>query len=697
MKKFLLCLTLALSFIGIKASAEVPVIYGFQTFSDSDSPKGVYTVRAEKDAQPEIYWSDGDLMGNGGAVYVEGKYYVLNYLDFFGSLVWSYLVCNLDAKTYDFSMYSDYSPKDAGSALTFDPATGLVYSVCIDEANAGKYTLSTMNIDTGTKTPVAPLEKRMLAMATTLDGILYGIGTDGSLYTINKANGLATLVGATGISPNDVNQSAVIDYNTNIMYWAAMTAEGAGLYTVDLATGAATLLSAFTDNNQLVGITLRQNTQKTTSPASVENLKLDFYKAELNGKVSFTMPTTDISGNALEGTLSYSVSCNGNNVAEGNAEAGAEVVLDVEVTEEGNASFTVVVKNESGDASVPSTATRWVGPDTPTAVTDLSAEANGNEVTLFWNISETGVNGGYVDTEQVRYYIVRKPENVVVAYANEGTTFTETIDLNGMSKISYTVTPYVGTKMGATVESGTVVIGNGLTVPFKEDLTKPGCIDMYTVVDANEDNFRWYYSSYDEAVVADYTTSCETNDDWLFTPHMHLDANTNYKVTLNLRSGGIRNWDTYEDEDAYAGNIGVSLGKQATVEAMTQTVIADTEVTKAEAYDLASDVFQVDESGNYVLGISHTGKSGYPALRLYSIAMEAVETDGVYAVSTDNNVGVFTTPGMLSIDNRDGSHVTVCTTSGHIVYNGNTSAHLSLSAGIYLVRTNSRTIKVLVR
>ena len=68
--------------------------------------------------------------------------------------------------------------------------------------------------------------------------------------------------------------------------------------------------------------------------------------------------------------------------------------------------------------------------------------------------------------------------------------------------------------------------------------------------------------------MADYTTSCETNDDWLFTPHMHLDANTNYKVTLNLRSGGIRNWDTYEDEDAYAGNIGVSLGKQATVEAM---------------------------------------------------------------------------------------------------------------------------------
>ena len=79
MKKFLLCLTLALSFIGIKASAEVPVIYGFQTFSDSDSPKGVYTVRAEKDAQPEIYWSDGDLMGNGGAVYVEGKYYVLRH------------------------------------------------------------------------------------------------------------------------------------------------------------------------------------------------------------------------------------------------------------------------------------------------------------------------------------------------------------------------------------------------------------------------------------------------------------------------------------------------------------------------------------------------------------------------------------------------------------------------------------------
>lgn len=690
-------MSIILSAFGARADAETPVLYGLQTYSSSESSNGIYTLRAEQDAQPEIYWSDGDIIGNGGAIYVEGKYYVLNYLDFFGSLVWSYLVCDLDEQTYEFNMFYDFTPKDAGSALTYDPSTGVVYSICIDEVHPGGFTLSTMDLENGRKTPIVPVERRMLVMASTLDGVLYGVANDGNLYTIDKSTGSTTLVGPTGVSPKEVNQSAVIDYETDVMYWTAMEEDASGLYTVDLATGAATLVSNFTENNQLVGITLRQSTLKASSPAPATNLTLSFDKADLKGKVSFDMPSKDVSGNPISGSLGYIVTCNSKTVTEGRADAGTTASIDAEVADAGNTYFTVVVKSEGGEASSPATISRWIGPDTPAAVTGLTIASEGNDVTLSWGISETGIHGGYVDPETVRYIVIRLPENVVIADAYDKTSLSETLDVNGMVRVSYVVTPYTNKTLGPQTESETVVVGSGLTVPFIEDLTKPGCIDTYTIVDANEDGISWYYSDYYGAAVADYTTVSNVNNDWLFTPRVYLEAGTRYKVTLNLRSAGVRNWTTFEDEDAYAGCIGVSLGTKASVDAMTQTVIADSEVVSARSYDLVSEDFLVDADGYYVLGVSHTGESSHQPLYLYSISMESDGKTGVESVAAGSGISVFAEPGILSIVNPDSHNIIVCTIDGSVVYNGRTSTDLSLSPGLYLVSTPSRTFKVFVR
>lgn len=697
MKKILLSLSLAALTAGSMFAAEAPVLYGVKTYSETETPSGIYTVRAEKDAQPEIYWADGDLKGNAGAVYAEGKYYVLNYLNFFGMMYWSHLVCDLEQKNFSSSMSSTFSPKDVGSALTYDPTTGNIYSVCIDEINSGRYTLSIMNTESGAKTPVAPLAQRMLTMAATIDGTIYGIGPDGALYMVDKTTGSAKYVGSTGVQPNDVNQSAVIDYATGIMYWAAMTEDGGALYTVDTATGTAELLSVFANKEQLVGLSIIQSAVSPTAPEPVANFKVNFIKDAYKGSCSFALPKNDVSGNELCGKLKYTLTSGKTILAQREGAPGASILLSIELENGGNTPFTVVVQNEAGENSLPTSTYRWIGIDTPAAVSDLTLNADGNELTLTWNLPETGINGGYVAQEKVRHIITRHPDDVVISDNFEGTSFTETIETAAMMNISYTVQPYVGTTTGRATESNTVVIGSGLAVPFSEDLTKPGCIDFYTVVDANDDNFRWYYSSYDECVIADYTTSRPTNDDWLFSPAIHLEVGLNYKLSLDLCSAGVRNWDTYEQDDAYAGNIGVSIGKSTTVEAMTKTVIADTEVVSAKRYILTSDDFSVDEDGDFYLGISHTGKSGYPGLNLYGIAMETTGSSDVADVSDSAGIAVSTSGKTIEISNPAGIPVTVYTVAGNTVFTGNGSAQLSVAPGVYLVSTPSHTHKILVR
>ena len=130
---------------------------------------------------------------------------------------------------------------------------------------------------------------------------------------------------------------------------------------------------------------------------------------------------------------------------------------------------------------------------------------------------------------------------------------------------------------------------------------------------------------------------------------------------------------------------------------MTKTVIADTEVVSAKRYILTSDNFSVDEDGDFYLGISHIGKSGYPGLNLYGIAMETTGSSDVADVADSAGIAVSTSGKTIEISNPAGIPVTVYTVAGNTVFTGNGSAQLSVAPGVYLVSTPAHTHKILVR
>ncbi len=689
-----LLLTAALG-VTAQTQSEPVTLYGLKTYCESGCVNGIYSLPAQEDAQPEIYWPNGDMFGTGGAVYAEGKFYVLTYIDFFGTQMWYYQIADVESKTDQFIMDQyEYGFKDAGSAMTYDHTTGNAYSVCLDADDTSKFTLSIMDLATGLKTPVANMEMQMCAMSVTSDGTLYGIGMDGNLYTINKFTAEYTLVGPTGVSPQS-NQSAVIDFKTDIMYWSAYTENGGALYTVDIKTGAATLLSEYEDKYQLVGLFIKQTANQEGAPGSVEDVALQFDKATTNATISFKAPALDVNGEELKESLTYRVQLDDEILASGNAEPGSEVKTDIKSPREGNCHFTVYIANSAGEGR-PVSVDVFVGMDTPAKVENLLLTNNAGELTLTWNLPEKGINGGYVDPETTRYQIVRGPYEDLTIEAFEGTEYHETFTGEGVNPHMYLVTPFIDDKIGETALSNTVLTGEYQIPPFTEDLTDQFRSLVFTIIDGNEDNYSWNYDWDEKAMRCDWPME-PTSNEWFVSPPMLLEPGKEYSATISVRSEGIWNHDTETYDNKYAGRLSMYLSNEYHTDESAELVMDTFDVEEVEWTNHTSKNFTVTEKGIYYLGIHHSGERSIYYTYLRSLEVTAQKTSGITLTDTDGSLRVTTTQGMMHIENPDHQTYTILTIDGRLLHKSTSeNASYSLNPGIYIVSAPGHAQKVLI-
>lgn len=687
----------ALSFFpGAMDAADGPVtLYGVKIYCEGGGPSGLYSVEATPGAQPQLYWSDGDMLGNAGVVYADGTMYVLTYLDFYGMQVWSYLTCDVERKTYDFVMpeYLEYT--DVGSASTYDPATGNVYTICIDGDDSSQVTLSTMDVTTAKKTPVSRID-RMAAMAADRQGTLYGIGMDGVLYTIDKHTAATTAVGPTGVVPN-VNNTAVIDYATGVMYWNAYTEEGGALYTVDVATAEATLVTKFDPSFQFDGLFIMQTAQNDGAPSQPTGLSANFEGASLTGDVRFVMPTADVDGGQLTGELTYRVSLAGKVLSEGSDIPGAEVKAPVEVESRGNCQFLVEVANESGTAR-PATVWRYVGMDDPKEVENLTVTVDGMVATLTWDLPETGVNGGYVDPAAVRYIIVRGPYDQLLSSDHSGDTYVETLDWTGVEPLMYGVHAFIDESYVTDMAfSNIVTVGEFVTVPYEQDFTDIFRQLVFTAFDNNGDHCTWMYDQDLGSMVCNWPLA-DTSDDWFVSPAVMLEAGQTYRTVATVRSEGKWNYTDQEYEDVFAGYLSMSLGSEADPASMTTVLLEPTEVYSKELHDLSSGLFTVPVTGKYHVGLHHSGPRSIYYTLLNKLVVKAEAADGVDQVGGQGTFTATAIDGGIAIENPDGVTVSVVAMDGRTVTTvTSSSAIVNAAPGVYLVASPGATKKVAVR
>ena len=148
---------------------------------------------------------------------------------------------------------------------------------------------------------------------------------------------------------------------------------------------------------------------------------------------------------------------------------GSEQVIDEDVPAPGKYEYRVIgyVEENAGEAAV--VESPWIGVDTPKPVTDVElTDAEGKPQVTFRAPAE-GVNGGYIDVENLRYRIVRNPGNEMLTESLTDTVYVDSDDLS-LALYRYTVTTLSGDMESESVTSNALVFGSALGLPYETSM-----------------------------------------------------------------------------------------------------------------------------------------------------------------------------------------------------------------------------------
>lgn len=455
-----------------------------------------------------------------------------------------------------------------------------------------------VDYSTKTRTTIGDATHKFVALGVTSKNVLYGVATDGNLYKISTDDGTETLVGATGLTLTVTDetgtanyaQTGEIDQRNDIFYWAAIDASAnTGLYTVDLTTGEATKVGDFNGTTGMVGMVIPQDMADDNAPAKASGLAVDFQGSSLSGNVSFTAPSTTYGGTALAGPLTYSVSVNGEEVANGTTTAGAAVNVPVTVPSSGSYNFSVVTKNAVG-ASPRASITKWVGREAPNPVTGLTMTVDATyHVTVFWAAPTTTVSGAPLSNVTYDVYRCTKTKRTLVAEDLSDNTFTEQLTNPELTEYHYEVYAKNGDARSEVARSEGKVFGSSIVPDYFEDFKTADAEKLYTKIDANGDNKMWSYLSSDHCMRSNYSTA-SADDDWFITPRIHLTPDRTYTVSFSAKNRYPK----------YLNNLEVKWGTGNTVAELTNTLLPSTTINSK--YVRYSYVIAPTVEGDYFVG-----------------------------------------------------------------------------------------------
>lgn len=599
-----------------KIDGDGTTLYGSLISSSATTDFGIYSYPASGNTKFTSVYINSKIRANGGGAYADGKYYVIYYLATnVGYSVPYYRV--YDTTTWEEELYikkADFT--DASNGMTYDMATNTFYATSYkDDSRTTGYWLSTFDTTTGDMNPIATIE-RMTFIACNPQGQLYGVkASDGCLYKINKKTAELTLVGNTNLTPAGYLQSGTFDPNTGKLYWSAFLSDNSGgLYEVDTNTGAASLISTFPGNEEIVGMYVPEKQLSADVPAKVEDLNITTSGDSNKASLDFTVPSKTYGGSQLTGSLTASVYANGELLFETpNLTAGAKVSKSDIALPSGKVYIKVVISNAAGIGEK-AAKDLWIGYDAPKEITGLTLTSDGSSLAkLSWKAPTEGIHGGSLNTQDIKYEIVRnKIENktttsTIVSSDFTGTEFTETIDGSG-TLCTYSVTPYTTEGRGNTATSNEKTLFSALSLPYIEEFNTESAMTKFNIIDNNNDGCTWEYDT-DKATRYHFSNDNDA-DDWLISPSILLEANKTYRLMFKTKNEG---------ED-FPEKISVYYGKGNDIKSQNN-LIPSFEVT-GEEWQTLTKYFTPAESGKYNFSFHAESVKKMYYLYVDSIALE---------------------------------------------------------------------------
>lgn len=577
-----------------------------QYTSSSQYPYGVYSFSVPSMTK-EVLKQSSNINANGGGAFYNDRFHFVHFTQLYGAIFASYY--EYDVNTWKVVKYDDLRDNAMiAVSATYDQTSGKVYG-CFYTSDLKGLTIGTVDYDKAEREVLCPTDLTFLVMAADKYGRLFGIDRNADLYRIDKKTGAQTKIGNTGVTIGAYYQSAAFDFKTNKLYWASASdsEENNVLYEVNVNTGQATEIKEFPDNEQLVCLYIPQTVDKK-APQVVSDIELNFTDASTTGAVKFKLPTKAVDNSALSENLEYFILVDGDTLKTGTAAPNAIVNENVTVVG-GKTPFVIFVKNNAGE-SKRTVEKKWIGRDIPLQPEGIKLTLDTkSKVTLTWTAPTKGKNGGYVNPSDLRYKIVRYPDEVVVADSHVGTTFSEEITPQTLTAYYYKVSAVNEGYTGEEIVSNKVLVGDPLEAPYVEEFDGQPAFDLFTVFDANKDGRTWVMNKVDNMVYNQFNTVRDA-DDWLISPPIHLNNDRQYFFSFVVQSTNKLNTE----------RISASLGNGTVINDSYKVIVPDTSFHGPDAVTL-STLVSVEKDSIYNFAFHATSPSNQGYLFLHKITV----------------------------------------------------------------------------
>ena len=531
--------TLLLSLSLNTAMAQDKTVYGF----NRDYPCGLVAINTGNTAATTRMKSAGGVMASAGAI-VKDVMYITEMDDNDNTVVYS-----IDLGTGNLTKIKNLGTNAALPVeMSYDYTNDQMYFINNSDYTDGVSALWTMDMETFAMKKVQDnMGQNFRGLAINAAGDMYGLTRSGELYTIDKEKGKAVkLIGKTGHSPY-LFTAMDFDRATGKLYWACYENSTNKLYEVNPASAAVTELGTIGQGSGLytVAVDVPYAPSEATAPAKIDSISIvPAQQGALSATISWQNPTLMANDEPLKSLTKVEVMRGEELIATlTEAQPGQNMSYeDKNVPANGTYRYTVRTYNEIG-ASADRFADVFIGrdqlaaPERIIAAMGASVGYPANTNIIAWDAARVGIHGGFVDTLNVVYDVIRTNDSLVIV---QGTKYEACLDqqlADTLTRYIYKVVPRNADGEGQAKESNYLVNGPAAQVPFAADFDKWNDAALWTVMDVNQDGyeFSWHRPNFLEGkgVYVYQTHEYNYAVDLIVSPPVEFQEGHTYKITVS--------------------------------------------------------------------------------------------------------------------------------------------------------------------
>lgn len=614
--------------------ADDKAVYAYYVDNKGDN-HGVVSFKATEPESPHLMYPSSNMVSAGA--YANGYYYVNSIWTSVTGFIFTDSFDRIDLKTGErvkiksFPEHVDSNPIYAD--MTFDYSTNTMYAVKSDNTVGDDWVpvyssiLMKINLNTGEHTEIGRItEVAMLTLACTYDGQLWGIGTTGGLYKINKTDCTKQLVGVTGYTPWYI-QSMEFDHTTGILYWAAQTKERSFFTKINTTNASVTEIGDVPDLSQLLGLYVPFTVVKQGAPNNITNISATpGANGALSLTLSWTNPTTDPFGTPLtqlSGVRIYRNDVLIRNYAT-NSLGGNASWTDANVPADGTYRYKLIPYNSVGNGEI-DTLSVYVGRDIPAKPINVLLRNNDTKGRLTWDDSPTGQNGGWYDRSTLRYKITRFPDNVILENEFQGNVY-EDNTVNELNRYWYEVESFNALGGRHNTLSNKLVFGPAVQMPYFYDFENEKPFELWSMVDNNNDGKTWKREYMDNTWQGTYIAADVAGfdaDDYMIAPPVRMEAGKKYRVIYDYRIMSL----------PWTESMKISISKEPTNDSQKQSVLVDRPGLNNVTYLTDNLYFIPEETCNYYVGFYCYSEYYKWRLKIDNVKIEEVPNTDLKALT----------------------------------------------------------------